>query len=386
MRRIRVYGLRALLILVVVAALAAAWKWPDIQRLIGVHSLFAEDRIVRNFSNMDRLFFHADIPFEPGPASPLPLNPRPLPDLAQWVEERALTAIVVLKDAQIAHEDYFLGTSAEDRRISWSVAKSWLSALLGILLAEGAVASIDEPVTRYAPELAGSAYEGATLRHVLNMASGVRFNEDYFDYRSDINRMGRVLAVGGTLDGFARSVRERAREPGEAFQYVSVDTHVIGMVIRGATGRSVIELMGERMMQPMGLESRPYTITDGRGVAFVLGGLNMTTRDYARFGQMFLQRGYWNGRQIVPADWVAESTAPSAPTQAGRIGYGYQWWVPADATDGETLARGVYGQFVYINEPAGVVIAVNSADRGFREPGAFEQNLAMFRRISEALQ
>lgn len=127
-------------------------------------------------------------------------------------------------------------------------------------------------------------------------------------------------------------------------------------------------------------------MTDGYGTAFVLGGLNMPTRDYARFGQMFLQDGYWNGRQIVLAEWVAESTAPSAPTAEGAIRYGYQWWIAADAPPGEFFARGIYGQYVYINKPAGVVIAVNSADRKFREPGVFEQNLATFRRIAAALQ
>jgi CubicO group peptidase (beta-lactamase class C family) len=376
------WGLRVLLAIVVLLAAATIWKWDDIQRLRAVNTLFAEDRIVANFSGMDRLFFHAEIPRGPEPPSPLPVRPRPLPVLSPWVQDRAVTAIVVLHDGAIAYEDYFLGTAPEDRRISWSVAKSLLSALFGILLEEGAISDIDAPVTRYVPALVGTAYDGASIRNVLQMASGVRFNEDYFDFHSDINRMGRVLAFGGSMDRFAASLTERDRPPGVAWQYVSIDTHVIGMVIRGATGRSVIDLMGEKLLQPLRLDSTPYYLTDGRGVAFVLGGLNMTTRDYARFGQLFLQDGAWEGQQIVPHDWVRASTAPTAPTAGGATGYGYQWWIPADAADGEFFARGIYGQFIYINRPAGVVIAVNSADRGFGARGAFGQSLDMFRRIA----
>lgn len=386
MRRFGIWSLRGFLVIAVVLAAGVGWKWDDIQRLLAVNSLFAEDRIVGNFSSMDRLFFHTELPRGTGPVSPLPEQPRAIPDLGDWVQERSVTGIVVLKDGAIAHEAYYLGTKPEDRRISWSVAKSYLSALLGILIADGAIGSIDEPVTNYVPALAGTAYDGATIRNVLQMASGVRFNEDYLDYHSDINRMGRVLALGGSMDDFAAGLKVRDRAPGEAWQYVSIDTHVLGMVIRGATGRSVIELMAEKLVQPMGLEAAPYYVTDGYGTAFVLGGLNMPTRDYARFGQMFLQDGYWNGRQIVPAEWVAESTAPTAPTAEGAIRYGYQWWIAADAPAGEFFARGVYGQYVYINKPAGVVIAVNSADRKFREPGVVDQNLATFRRIAAALQ
>ncbi len=380
------YGVRGILLVSILAVAVLIWKWQDIQRLMTVNSLFAEDRIVENFSHMDRAFFHETIPLDDTLPSELPANPRQLPDLADWVDDRRLTALVVLKDGELVHEAYFQDTTEEDLRISWSVAKSFLSALLGMLIEDGVVSGVDALVTDYVPELADTAYDGATIRDALQMASGVRFNEDYFDRRSDINRMGRVLALGGTLDGFTMDIQERAYAPGESFQYVSIDTHVIGMVIRGATGRSVTELMGERLLSPLGLESaNPYYITDGDGVAFVLGGLNMMTRDYARFGQLYLQEGRWQGEQLVPAAWVAESTAPSSPTAEGAIQYGYQWWVPADAREGEFLARGVYGQFVYINRPAGVVVAVNSGDRGFREPGSFEQNLTMFRLIADAL-
>jgi len=357
----------------------------ELQRLWQVNALFAPDRIVGNFSRMDSLFYHAPLPLEPGAATPLPRRHQALPEIEDWLVERAVTALVILKDGVLVHERYLQGTGDDDRRISWSVAKSFLSALLGIVIDEGHISGVDQPVTRYVPALRGTAYEGASLRDVLQMSSGVRFDEDYFDFHSDINRMGRVLALGRSMDDFATALTQRDRDPGEAWQYVSIDTHVIGMVIRAATGRPVGELMAEKLLQPLGLESAAYYLTDGHGVAFVLGGLNMSTRDYARFGQLFLQQGEWQGRQLVPASWVAESTRASARTAVQATGYGYQWWVPADAEEGEFLARGIYGQFIYVNRPAGVVIAVNSADRGFARPGVFESTVSRFREMAAAL-
>lgn len=378
---------RILLALVVAVVVVGLWKREEITRLLAVNSLFAEDKIVHNFSHMDDAFLSKPLSRGDGPTAELSYGPEYAPpaEVNDWIEARDVTALVVLKDGQIVYENYFKGTQPDDLRISWSVAKSYLSALVGILLDEGAIASIDDPVTTYAPKLKGTAYDGATLRNVLNMASGVTFDEDYLDPDSDINKMGRALALGGELDDFTASLKDTFTTPGSQWQYVSIDTHVIGMVVRGATGRSVTDLLSEKVITPMGLEHAPYYVTDGAGVAFVLGGLNLTTRDYARMGQMFLQNGRYNGQQIVPADWVAASTAPSAPTAEGQIGYGYQWWIPQGATEGEFMARGVYGQYIYINRADGVVIATNAADRKFREAGVSDQNIAIFRQISAAL-
>ncbi|MDG3040931.1 serine hydrolase domain-containing protein [Roseicyclus marinus] len=387
MRRLLKVGIRGLAILLVLALAAGIWKREEIARLMAVNTLFEADRIVANFSNMNRAFLNAPVPRGTGPVSPLPQGQVAVlpPDVEDWIVSRAVTALVVLKDGQIVHESYHLGTAPEDRRISWSVAKSYLSALLGTLVADGTIPDLDAPVTRYAPTLVGSAYDGATIRNVLQMASGVDFDEDYLDYDSDINRMGREIALGGTLDGFTAGITARARGPGSGWQYVSMDTHVIGMVIRGATGQDIPTLLSERIIAPLGLEAEPYYLTDGQGVAFVLGGLNLTTRDYARFGQMIAQDGVWQGNRILPEGWVAESTAPSAPTALGAIGYGYQWWVPVGAEPGQFMARGIYGQYLYIDQQRGVVIATNGADRGFREPGVDEANVAIFRSIAENL-
>lgn len=378
---------RILLAFVLAALVVGVWKRDEIARLMAVNSLFAQDKIVFNFSHMDQAFLSTPVPRGDGPTTEFAYGPEftPMPQVDDWIAERDVTALVVLKDGEIVYENYFLGTEPDDRRISWSVAKSYLSALVGVLLDEGKIASLDDQVTQYAPDLMGTAYEGATIRNVLNMASGVTFDEDYLDKNSDINRMGRVIALGGKLDEFTAALKDSFARPGDQWQYVSIDTHVIGMVIRGATGRTIPDLLSEKIITPMGLEFEPYYLTDGSGEAFVLGGLNLTTRDFARMGQMFLQDGMYNGTQIIPAEWVAASTAPTAPTQADAIGYGYQWWVPKGATKGEFMARGVYGQYIYINQTDGVVIATNAADRKFRNDGVSEQNVEIFRLISATL-
>ena len=380
---------KVLLVVVVALSVVGLWKQAEVKRLLAVNSLFDADRITQNFSHMDALFLNrglAPAPDQTAAANPSPLPPGPPyalpPAVLQWTADRAVTGLVILKNGQLVHESYYLGTSPDDLRISWSMAKSVLSALLGTVVAEGKITSLDDQVVKYVPALTGSAYDGATIRNVLNMSSGVAFNEDYLDFWSDINQMGRVLALGGSMDAFAAGRHTRAFEPGSQWHYCSIDTHVIGMVIRGATGQSIADLMQSRIIAPMGLESAPYYLTDGLGEPFVLGGLNLRTRDYARIGQMIAQGGVWQGRQIVPADWVAASIKRSAP---GGAGYGYQWWVPDDAEPGEVMAQGIYGQYIYINQRLDVVIAVNAADRGFEDAGVDQTNLALFRTIAAGL-
>jgi hypothetical protein len=384
MRFIR-FAARALVVVLVVLAGLGLWKREEITRLMAVNTLFEPEVIVGNFSNMAGLFHTRLLERGAAPVSELPPGPPlALPEGAEgWIAARAVTALVVLRDGALVHESYHQGTGPEDLRISWSVAKSVLSALFGTLHADGTLPDLDAQIMAFAPGLKGSAYDGATIRDVLTMSSGVAFNEDYLDFNSDINRMGRVLAIGGSMDAFAAGLIRREATPGARMHYVSIDTHVLGMVIAGATGRDPAALMQERIIQPLGLEASPVMLTDSEGTAFVLGGLNLRTRDYARIGQMFLQGGLWQGQQIVPADWVAASTGLQAP---GGAGYGYQWWVPKDtaAHGNDYFAHGIYGQYIYINPETRTVIAVNSADRGFREAGVDDENLAMLRAIAQS--
>lgn len=375
------------LALAIIAAGLGLWKREEITRLMAVNSLFAEDKIVDNFSHMNAAFLTREVPRGDGPVSALPKGTdTPLPHGAQtWIEDRAVTSLLVLKDGQITHESYHLGTGPDDLRISWSVAKSYLSLLFGILNDDGTIPDLEAQVVSFVPALADTAYAGATIRDVLQMESGVLFDEDYLDFNSDINRMGRVLALGGAMDDFAASISERFAEPGSQMQYTSIDTQVLGMVIRAASGRDIPDLLSEKLITPMGLEAAPHYIIDGEGVAFVLGGLNVTTRDYARMGEMVRNYGRWNGQQIVPARWVYDSTRASALTAPGRLQYGYQWWMPIDAREGEVFGIGIYGQYVYIDRARDVVITTTGANRGFREDGVAEHNIEILRLIAASL-
>ena len=374
-----------LLALLLAAVVVGVLNREQLVRLWAVNSIFDADRIVGNFSNMNRAFLNQPLgpedpvttEFATGPALVLPEG------MTDWMTERNVTSLVVVKDGALVHESYLLGTQADDLRIGWSLSKSFISALMGVIVTEGHIPSLDVPVTDYVPQLKGGAYDGATIRNVLNMATGVTFDEDYLDYHSDINRMGRILALGGTMDDFAAGLTETFAKPGTDWQYVSIDTHVIGMVIRGATGRSITELMAEKIVAPLGVERQPYYLTDGVGVAFVLGGLNLTSRDFARFGQMFLQGGSWAGQQVIPQDWVITSTTASAPTEADEYGYGFQWWTPRDARPREYMGRGIYGQYLYINEPEGTVIVLTAADPDFRDRRVQDENIAWFRALAQ---
>ena len=377
-------------------------NWTKIQRLLTVNSLFDADKIVANFSNMDAAFLHHDLTV--GEPKPWPEDIQELPEnvmiagvetkLADALEELDTTALVIIRDGALIHESYYKGTERDDLRISWSVAKSFMSGLYGQAIEDGLM-DISQPIESYLPQLKGTAYEGATVANILNMASGVKFNEDYLDPKSDINDMGRVLGLGGSMDKYTETLTERQYEPGTVWQYVSIDTHVAAMALRKVTGKTLHQLWEETYGAHLGMGKTPFYLTDGEDVAFALGGLNLRTRDYAKFGQLFLQGGEWEGKQLIPADWVNASTADLAPNlhpERGS-GYGYQWWVPMPQegpSKGDYFAIGIYGQYIYVNPAMNIVIAKNAADREF----TFEQsngqhsmnmNIDIFRSLAEQL-
>jgi len=331
--------LLGLLIIIIIGAILTALNWSTLQRLKRVTTLFEADNIVHNFSNMDEVLFSRPLEAT-GTPHDWPEAPEVLPnavmidgqasDLTEFLEDTQTTSLLVIHDGDILFEEYYLGTGPDDLRISWSMAKSFLSAMMGQAVQSGEIESLDDTVTKYVPALEGTAYEGATIRNVFNMASGVKFNEDYLDKDSDINKMGRVLALGQSMDDFSATLMEREYEPGTSRQYVSIDTHVLGMVLRAATGREIVDIFNDTY-GPLGFGKAPVYSTDKDGNPFVLGGLNLRTRDYALFGQMIMQGGEWNGEQMIPATWVAASTAASSPEpdlDNSGVDYGYQWWVP----------------------------------------------------------
>lgn len=369
-----------LLFLIIVGGILAFVFWDKLVRLNAVNTLFSEELIVSNFSNMDKAFFNTSIPSS-GDLETWEVALKPLPEkfnsplgeknIQNWLQETSTTSFLVVQDGKITFEEYYLGTKQDDLRVSWSVAKSFLSAAFGVAVEEGLI-DIKKPVDEYVSAFKGTVYEGTTVKNVLTMSSGVRFNEDYLDFWSDINKMGRVLALGGSMDDFAAGLEGREREQGEVRQYVSIDTHVLAMVLRSATGKKLPQYLAEKIITPIGFKRQPYYLTDSEGNAFALGGLNMTARDYARFGQMFLDDGKWNDQQIVPAQWVHTSTSEQAarPKPEDGFGYGYQWWIPDGSQDNgnDYVARGIYGQYIYVNPEARTVIVRTAANRNFRKP------------------
>ncbi len=247
------WGLGGLALIAVIAALI--YREP-LERLYRVATLFSADRIIHNFSNMKTMFLTDDIP-RSGPVYEFEKASAALPETFEFegetftttdfLERTKTTSLLVIRHDNIEYEDYFLGTSPEDQRISWSIAKSFLSALVGIAVDEGAITDLNDPVTKYAPSLIGSAYESATLRQVAMMTSGVAFDEDYIAPFSDINMMGYELGLGGSLDKFSARITKTAGAPGENWRYVSIDTHVLGMALRGATGMTVADYMADKL-------------------------------------------------------------------------------------------------------------------------------------------
>ena len=397
--------MKIILGVVLITVVLLALNWGNIQRLIRVKSMFDEDKIVYSFSHMSENLFSDPLP-RSGAEHIWPMALAPLPEnytdrgtaknTKAMLEELDTTAFVVVKDGAIVFEDYYKGTGAHDLRMSWSMSKSFVSALTGLALANGDIESLDDPVTKYAPSLKGSAYDGVSLRNVMNMASGIEFNEDYLDPKSDINKMGTTLGLGGSLDKFTAKQKNIARPAGEAWQYCSIDTHVIAMVLRAATKQSLQDYFVENLWSKIGASADAAYSTDSKGNAFALGGLNVRTRDYALFGELFRNGGKRGDVQIIPADWVRISTTHSAPPAAdgghnetadgAPFGYGYQWWVPPNS-DGEYYAVGVYGQYIYVNPKAGIVIAKNAAHREFMDAtedgeSYMAQNITMFRGIA----
>jgi len=390
-------------LVVLAAALLAAVNYERLLRVYRVNHLFDEDVVVENFRHMDRMFPKSVVSRG---STPHQFNHAPgqLPatyeyegqvrSVRAFLDTTWTTGLLVLVDGQVAFEEYYRGNDQATRSISWSVAKSFISALVGIAVEEGHIRDIMQPVTDYVPSLRGSGYEGVPIKYVLQMSSGVKFDEDYGDFNSDINRMGRAIAFNTPLDEFVATLRPE-RAPGTYHHYVSMDTQVLAMVLREATGESVSAYLQSRLWQPMGMESDAYWLVDGAGMELAFGGLNAVLRDYARFGQLYLQEGEWRGRQLVPAGWVQASVTPDAPhLLPGKdnpasdwiMGYGYQWWIP-DPPRGDFLAIGVYNQFIYVDPARRVVIAKSSAYPDYKVDGFAKEleSAAVFRAIARAM-
>lgn len=386
-------GVVVILGLVGFAYLRSSPWWPAI-------TLFDEAYRVENFRNMERIFPMVRV-HSPEDTFAFGQRDQPLEvtyvfdgetrTLERFLERTETTGFLVIQRDDIIFEDYYQGNSAKARHTSWSVAKSFVSALIGIAIDEGHIASVDDPVDQYVPELRDSGYAGVPLRHVLQMASGVAFDEDYDSFFSDINMLFiRAFAFGTPLSEYVATL-ESERPSGEYNAYISVDSQVLGMVLEAATGRSVPGYLEEKLWQPLGMASDALWSTDRSGETLAFCCLNATLRDYARFGRLYLHQGNWNGQQVVPASWVQASVTPDAPyTRPGEnpysewtLGYQYQWWIPEGA-EGTFVAIGVWGQFIYLDPARELIIVKNSVDPEF--DAHEDETIAVFQAIAAYLQ
>jgi CubicO group peptidase (beta-lactamase class C family) len=348
--------------------------------------MFSGARQHENFSNLKNL-----LPVKEMRPSPQPyIFPQGeeinLPEQFQYADTRIPVAeflqrtdtggLLVLQDGRIRFEQYWLSGGQQVEWISWSVAKSFISALVGIAIHEGSIVSIEEPISQYITVDPDSAYDGASIKSVLQMSSGARWNEDYGDPKSDINRFSAAMGGRGTLDGFIASL-ERENAPGALCRYNSADTQALGSLLVNATGRSISDYMQEKLSDPLGFESSGYWLMDSSGREMAFGGLNLTARDFAKLGELYRRGGEWQGQQVVPAGWIEASIRCVEPhLQAGAvevgglkfgIGYGYQWWIP-EGDRGEFTGIGIYNQFVYVDPSRNVTIVKQTANPVYGSP------------------
>ncbi len=286
--------------------------------------------------------------------------------------------LLVIKNGEIRHEYYGLGNDEDSLWVSFSMSKSVTSMLLGAAIKDGYITSINDRVSDYLPLLKDSAYDNATLRNVLQMASGVQWDEDYEDPQSDVYTYP-AMDVPAMLTFLGN--KPQAAEPGTEFNYNTGETDLVGAVVRAAIGNNLSDYLQYKIWQPFGMESDANWAT--HGPAGERGGccLNVTLRDYGRIGLFALNNGVLpDGSAVLPEHWMTESTTPSEPF----AGYGYLWWLPET---GKYEARGIYGQGIYINPESELVIVVLSAwdQAGAAGNPAQPHRAAMYRAIDAAL-
>jgi CubicO group peptidase (beta-lactamase class C family) len=273
-----------------------------------------------------------------------------------------VSGLLVLKDGRIVLEKYALGRKPTDRWTSFSVAKSVTSTLVGAAIQDGKIKSIDDPITRYVPELKGSAYEGVSVRQMLMMSSGVKWNEDYTDPKSDVAVAGQKVTEPG-VDPMVSYLRKlpRAHPPGSTFHYNTGETDLVGVLVAKASGMSLARYASEKIWKPYGMEQDGVWVTDPGGMN--RGGccISMTLRDYGRVGQFVLDGGVANGKAIVPPDWTRQATSkqianPDDKNPGG--GYGWFWWIRSAE---EYDANGIFGQTIGTFPKERLIIVQNAA-------------------------
>jgi CubicO group peptidase (beta-lactamase class C family) len=333
------------------------------------------DLEVKTFARSDELF-PARVVEKGSSARVLPVAKRALQnvhfevggtkyDLFDYLALNRVAGLLILKNGEVLLEDYELGTGPMTHWPSYSMAKSASSTLIGAALLDGSIASLDDPVTKYVPVLKGGAYEGVSVRNVLQMASGVKWNETYTDPKSDRRNLLEIQLQQkpGSILAFMNSL-PKAGAPGTIWNYNTGETFVVGAVLEGATHKPLAQYLSEKIWKPWGMESdAKWQLESPNGAGWAGGGLAGTLRDFARIGLLVLADGVIDGKRIVPPGWFDE--AGSGKEVGGKhVDYGYLWWlVPKGDSvhEGAFEAVGIFGQHMYINRKENLVIVVLSA-------------------------
>jgi CubicO group peptidase (beta-lactamase class C family) len=363
-------------------------------------SFFSVPFLVGSHSQLDRLFEAHAVPHAETPSrlARAPLEPAiqyyyegTAADLDRYLSRNPTTGLIVARDDTILIERYQYGRNDRHRFTSWSMAKTVTSMLVGIAIAEGRIRSVDDPASAYVPALAGTEYGRTSLRHLLQMSSGVRFVEVYSG-RDDVARLARdtFLQLGPGGVEAVTPFNERAVPVGTKFSYASVETQVLGLVLRNAIGRPVAEYLSEKIWKPMGAEADASWLVDRTGQEVTFCCINAVLRDYARLGLLLAQDGNWRGRQIIPAAWVEQATRvapeqghlrPSVATPV--LGYGYQVWIlPGERRTFALL--GVRGQAIFV-DPASRLVMVHTAVRKQAGGGSATEIRALWQAVTSTL-
>lgn len=276
-----------------------------------------------------------------------------------YMAANRVSGVLVIKDGKIVLERYAFGRKPEDRWLTFSIAKSVTSTLVGAALADGKIRSLTSPVTDYIPQLKGSAYEGVTVQQLLSMSSGVAWNEDYTDRNADVAR----AHLGPMEPGVSPIVTYMAKLPrktaaGSSFLYSTGETDLAGVLLANAVGKPLSAYASEKLWKPAGMERDALWMVDRAG--FERGGccIAATLRDYGRFGLFVLEGGVVGGQAILPRGWMAEATSVQIRNGAPAPGYGYFWWLPPS---GGYEAAGVFGQSITTFPKERVIVVTNAA-------------------------
>lgn len=334
------------------------------------------DMAVNTFRNIDRLFPSRTVEAGDSPR-PLPASDASIEDITvevggetydiyDYLALNSVTGLLVLKDGEVVYETYQRGNDKNTRWMSMSVAKSISSTLAGMAIKDGLIEGLDAQVVDYVPELEGSAYEGVSLKDILMMSSGVAWNETYTDPESDRRDLLRAQIAqtpGGAMDVMADL--PQAAEPGTVNNYSTGETQILAEFIHSAVDQPLAEYLSEKLWQPYGMESdATWWLESPDGVEIGGSGIGATLRDYARFGQFMLEGGMIDGEAQLPEGWVEDATTPTTLRDGEKLDYGYMWWAgwtePSEQ-DNAYSARGIQGQYVYVNPAKDIVIAQNAA-------------------------